>query len=186
MSTQKKLMKHKWGIIAVIILILFSGFLYWLMQSATSKVENTPRSNDLVEFQGSEIEEKDGDRLVWRLSSEKIQVDPKTEKMYFTNPKAEVWEKDGTLLTVTARQGVVDRKKKLVELKQPIEAATDKGDTLQTEGSVYYNMDTRHIKGGKVLVTRHDSTKISGDSFEANAALDQVTVQGHAKVTKGE
>ena len=40
--------------------------------------------------------------------------------------------------------------------------------------------------GGKVLLTRHDKTAVSGDSFETNASLDQVTVQGHAKITKGE
>lgn len=87
---------------------------------------------------------------------------------------------------MTAKLGIVDRAKKTIELKQPIEASTDKGDTLQTEGSVYYNMDTRLIKGGKVLLTRHDKTAVSGDSFETNASLDQVTVQGHAKITKGE
>lgn len=186
MNIRQKLIQNKIGILVAAVLILFAGMLYWFMKSAPTQVEDTPRSDDLVEFQGSEIEEKDGDRLIWRLSSEKIQVDPKTQKMYFTSPKAEIWEKDGTELTVTAKLGIVDRAKKTIELKQPIEASTDKGDTLQTEGSVYYNMDTRLIKGGKVLLTRHDKTAVSGDSFETNASLDQVTVQGHAKITKGE
>ena len=168
------------------VLILFAGMLYWFMKSAPTQVEDTPRSDDLVEFQGSEIEEKDGDRLVWRLSSEKIQVDPKTQKMYFTSPKAEIWEKDGTELTVTAKLGIVDRAKKTIELKQPIEASTDKGDTLQTEGSVYYNMDTRMIKGGKVVMDRHDKTSLKADAFETDSSLTKVTLTGHAQVTKGE
>lgn len=186
MNIRHMLINHKIGILITALLIGFAGMLFWFMQSASVPVETIPDSNDLVEFNGSNIEEKEGDRLVWRLSSEKIQVDPKTEKMYFHNPVAEVWDDDGTKLTVTSPMGIVDRKEKLVELRQPVEASTDKGDTLQTEGSVYYNMDTRLVKGGRAVFRRYDNTTVSGDSFETNAALDQITVQGNAKVTKGE
>ena len=52
--------------------------------------------------------------------------------------------------------------------------------------SVYYNMDTREITGGKVVITRADQTDLSADSFTANAALNAVTLTGHARITKGE
>lgn len=186
MNLKQTLIKHKITILVVVVLALFAFLLYWFMHTAGGPVKDMPPSSDLVEFHGSEIEEKDGDRLSWRLMADKILVDPKTEIMYFIKPKAEIWEKDGTLLTITSDKGVVDRKKKIIELKQPLQAETDKGDTLQTEGSVYYNMDTRLINGGKVLLNRHDQTTLSGDSFVTDAALEHVTVQGHAKVTKGE
>ena len=87
---------------------------------------------------------------------------------------------------MTAKLGIVDRAKKTIELKQPIEASTDKGDTLQTEGSVYYNMDTRMIKGGKVVMDHHDKTSLKADAFETDSSLTKVTLTGHAQVTKGE
>jgi hypothetical protein len=93
---------------------------------------------------------------------------------------------DGVQLTITADQGIVDRNGKTIELKAPLEAHTDQGDSLQTDGSVYYNMDTREITGGKVVITRADQTDLSADSFTANAALNAVTLTGHARITKGE
>ena len=66
MNIRQKLIQNKIAILVAVVLILFAGMLYWFMKSAPTQVEDTPRSDDLVEFQGSEIEEKDGDRLVWR------------------------------------------------------------------------------------------------------------------------
>ena len=57
---------------------------------------------------------------------------------------------------------------------------------MQTDGSVYYNMDTRMIKGGKVVMDRHDKTSLKADAFETDSSLTKVTLTGHAQVTKGE
>lgn len=186
MKFKEKILHNKTTLIVSCIVLFFLGLLLWFLRAADTQIEDNVKESDLVTFNGSSIEEKEGDRLVWRLSAEKILVDPKTNVMYFINPKAQVWEKDGTELDITSKKGIVDRKKRTVELKQPITAQTDKGDTLQTGGSVYYNMDTRLITGGKVLLTRADHTRLSGDSFETNAALDKVKVEGHAKITQGE
>lgn len=186
MKFKEKILHNKTTLIVSCIVLFFLGLLLWFLRAADTQIEDNVKESDLVTFNGSSIEEKEGDRLVWRLSAEKILVDPKTNVMYFINPKAQVWEKDGTELDITSKKGIVDRKKRTVELKQPITAQTDKGDTLQTDGSVYYNMDTRLITGGKVLLTRADYTRLSGDSFETNAALDKVKVEGHAKITQGE
>ena len=106
--------------------------------------------------------------------------------MYFTNPKALVVAEDGTQMTITSDKGVVDRQKRTIEIKPPVKAETDKGDTLQTDGSVYYNMDTRMIKGGKVVMDRHDKTSLKADAFETDSSLTNVKLTGHAQVTKGE
>ena len=63
---------------------------------------------------------------------------------------------------------------------------TNRGDSLQTDGSVYYNMDTREITGGKVMIKRADSAELSADTFATDAALDKVSLTGHARITKGE
>ena len=57
---------------------------------------------------------------------------------------------------------------------------------MQTDGSVYYNMDTRMIKGGKVVMDRHDKTSLKADAIETDSSLTKVTLTGHAQVTKGE
>ena len=171
--------------IAVIAVVGFAVMLYVFMNPNTS--EDTMVSPDkLVEFEGSELEEKQEGKLVWRLTADKIQIDPDTQIMYFTNPKALVVAEDGTQMTITSDKGIVDREKRTIEIKQPVKAETDKGDTLQTDGSVYYNMDTRMIKGGKVVMDRHDKTSLKADAFETDSSLTKVLLTGHAQVTRGE
>lgn len=145
------------------------------------------KTENLVEFEGSELVENKNGKLVWKLTADKIMIDPQTEIMYFTNPKALlVDEEDGTEMTITSPNGVVDRKKHTIEIKPPVSAATNRNDTLQTEGSVYYNMNTHMVKGGKVVMNRHDNTSLRADAFETTTSMDKVTLTGHAQVTKGE
>ncbi|MCH4166228.1 MAG: LPS export ABC transporter periplasmic protein LptC [Megasphaera sp.] len=165
--------------------IAFAVLLYIAMNP--EKTDDMPVSPDkLVQFDGSELEEKKDGKLVWKLTADKIMLDPDTQIIYFDNPKALVYDDDGTETTITSPKGTLDRTKKLIQIQPQVHAVTDKGDTLQTDGTVYYNMDTRMIKGGKVIMQRHDNTGLEADSFETNSSLDKVVLTGHAKVTKGE
>ena len=77
----EKLKKNKISLIAVIAVIGFAVMLYVFMNPNTS--EDTMVSPDkLVEFDGSELEEKQDGKLVWRLTADKIQIDPDTQIMY--------------------------------------------------------------------------------------------------------
>ena len=155
----EKLKKNKISIIAAVVVIAFAVMLYVFMHP--QKTEDPMVSPDkLVEFEGTELEEKKEGQLVWKLTADKIQIDPDTQIMYFTNPKALVIAEDGTQMTITSDKGVVDR--------------------------VYYNMDTRMIKGGKVVMDRNDKTSLKADAFETDSSLTNVKLTGHAQVTKGE
>lgn len=183
--TIKQLQKHKLTIIGAAVVIGLSALLYTFMNP-----EKTPEQqvspDKLVEFSSSELEEEKDGKLVWRLTADKIMIDPDTQIIYFEKPQGLVIDEDGTQTVITSPKGQVDRTKRIIELKPKVEAQNDKGDTLQTDGSVYYNMDTRKINGGKVVMKRHDKTDLEADSFETSSSLDHVVLTGHAKVTKGE
>lgn len=184
--TIAQLKQNKVKIIGAAVVIAFAVLLYSLMDQPVAQPDDVKPDN-LVEFEGSELTENKDGKLVWRLTADKIMIDPQTEVMYFTNPKALlVDEEDGTEMTITSPNGVVDRKKRTIEIKPPVSASTNRNDTLQTEGSVYYNMDTHLIKGGKVVMNRHDNTSLRADAFETTTSMDKVTLTGHAQVTKGE
>ena len=171
----QRIQKYKLPLIVGAFILLFAAVLIPLLREGEKPAEvNTER---FVEFDG---------KLVWHLTADKILVDPDSGKVYFVKPTGTFVSDDGVQLTITADQGIVDRNGKTIELKAPLEAHTDQGDSLQTDGSVYYNMDTREITGGKVVITRADQTDLSADSFTANAALNAVTLTGHARITKGE
>lgn len=181
----ERIKKNKLTIIGGIVVIGFAALLYEFMHPETTP--DAPVNPDkLVEFNGTELEESKDGNLVWKLTADKIMVDPDTENMYFTNPKAVLYDVDGTEMTITSDKGIVDKKKRTIEIKPPVKGVTNLSDTLQTDGSVYYNMDTHMIHGGKVVINRHDSTALHADAFETNTRLDKVTLTGHAQVTKGE
>lgn len=180
---RETLKRNKITLAVIVIVAAFAVMLYVFMHPETTPDQEVS-PDKLVEFNGSEIEEKQNGKLVWRLTAEKIQIDPDTQLMYFTKPQALIIGEDGTQFIVTSDKGVVDRQKRTIEIKPPMKAYTDKNDTLQTDGSVYYNMDTRMIKGGKVEIHRHDHTHLKADAFETNSSLDKVTLTGHAQVTK--
>ncbi|HJE83794.1 LPS export ABC transporter periplasmic protein LptC [Megasphaera sp. ASD88] len=183
--TITQLKQNKGKLIGAACVIAFAALLYSLMEEPVAQPE--VKADNLVEFEGSELVENKNGKLVWKLTADKIMIDPQTEIMYFTNPKALlVDEEDGTEMTITSPNGVVDRKKHTIEIKPPVSAATNRNDTLQTEGSVYYNMNTHMVKGGKVVMNRHDNTSLRADAFETTTSMDKVTLTGHAQVTKGE
>ncbi|MCH4179258.1 MAG: LPS export ABC transporter periplasmic protein LptC [Megasphaera sp.] len=181
----EQLKKNKKTVAIIAGIIAFSVLLYVVMNP--EKTEDVQVSPDkLVQFDGSELEEKKDGKLVWKLTADKIMIDPDTQIIYFDHPKALIYDDDGTETTITSPKGTLDKNKKIIQIQPKVDAVNDKGDTLQTDGTVYYNMNTRMINGGKVVMQRHDKTGLEADAFETSANLDHVVLTGHAKVTKGE
>lgn len=181
----QKLKDHKLTIIGIIVVVGFACMLYSFM-NPTKTPDAPPNPEKLIQFEGTELEEKKDGKLVWQLTADKIMVDPDTQIMYFTNPKALLISEDGTELTITSPKGSADKKQQLIIIQPPVSASTNVGDTLQTDGTVYYNMGTHMVKGGHVVIQRHDQTTLKADAFETNTSLDNVSLTGHAQVTKGE
>lgn len=181
----EQLKKNKITIIVTLVVVGFAAMLYSFMNPEKTS-EPDVATDKLVEFNGTELEESKDGNLVWRLTADKIMIDPQTQNMYFINPKAVLYDVNGTEMTITAEKGTVDKKTQTIELKAPVQAATNVNDTLQTKGSVYYNMNTHLIKGGNVIINRHDNTSLRADAFETTTSLDKVTLTGHAQVTRGE
>ena len=76
----EKLKKNKISIIAAVVVIAFAVMLYVFMHP--QKTEDPMVSPDkLVEFEGTELEEKKEGQLVWKLTADKIQIDPDMQIM---------------------------------------------------------------------------------------------------------
>ncbi len=183
--TIRQLKKNKKTILALAVIAGFAILLYHLLNAPAAAPEQVS-PDKLVEFEGTHLVEYRDGKLVRRLTAYKFQGDPDSVIMFFTNPKALLVDDDGTEMTITSPYGTVDKKNNTIEIKPPVQAETNRNDTLQTEGSVYYNMNTRIIKGGKVVMNRHDNTSLRADAFETNSSMDHVVLTGHAQVTKGE
>lgn len=185
MKLLDRLKKNKRTFITGLVVIAFGIMLYSFMNP--KKTPDPPVNTEkLVQFEGTKLEETKDGHLVWQVTADKIMVDPETQVMYFTNPKALLISDDGTELTLTSPRGSADRGKQTLTIEPPIQAQTNRGDTLQTAGTVYYNMNTHLIKGGQVVITRADTTTLKADAFETNTSLDHVSLTGHAQVTKGD
>lgn len=185
MKLQDRLKKNKRNLMGIVVVIAFAAMLYSFM-NPTKTPDPPVNTEKMVQFEGTKLEETKDGHVVWRVTADKIMIDPDTQVMYFTNPKALLVSDDGIELTLTSPRGSADKAKKTLTIEPPIQAGTNRGDTLQTSGTVYYNMDTHLIKGGQVVITRADTTTLKADAFETNTSLDHVSLTGHAQVTKGD
>ena len=119
-----KLKKNKTPLIVAIVIILFSIALYVSFKDHDEQNEQLSQKTDrLVEFNGSQLEEKKDGKLVWRLTAERIQVDPDTKILYITHPQAVIADVDGKELTIDADKGTVDQTHKKMEINAPIKAS---------------------------------------------------------------
>ena len=84
--TITQLKQNKGKLIGAACVIAFAALLYSLMEEPVAQPE--VKTDNLVEFEGSELVENKNGKLVWKLTADKIMIDPQTEIMYFTNPKA--------------------------------------------------------------------------------------------------
>ena len=92
MKNNKKLI----AIVAAIVLALI-GLIVYIMKDS-GDVGSTPNQNgQLVNFQGADLQEEKDGKLVWALSAEKIEYDPRTKAIVLTNLKGLFYQDDVTL-----------------------------------------------------------------------------------------
>ena len=90
-----KLKHNKITIGVCIIIVLFAGVLYWILSSQDQEDSEQKKNDNLVEFEGSTLEEKKDGKLIWSLTADKIQVDPDTKIIYVTHPHIIIADVDG-------------------------------------------------------------------------------------------
>lgn len=101
MKNNKKLI----AIVAVIVLALI-GLIVYIMKDSGDVGTTQNQNGQLVNFQGADLQEEKDGKLVWALSAEKIEYDPRTKAIVLTNLKGLFYQDDVTT-TITAPHAVL-------------------------------------------------------------------------------
>lgn len=180
-------MKNNKKLIAIVaaLVIAIGGFIAYLMSNSGEAEQQTKvPTGQLVNFSGADLrEEKDG-KLIWALSAEKIEYDPKTKDVVLTNMKG-TFNQNDVVTQVTAPHGKMTGDRKSIDIDGGIQATNSEGATFTTEALHLDNVKKIWTSQGSFIYKGKDVT-ITGDKVSANMALQQLKVEGNAKLTKGE
>lgn len=176
--------KHKKTIIGTAIVLALIGVFVWIFMISSVETPDDPTmpQGDLVTFDGSTISEESNGQVAWTVTAEQIKVNPKTKEVYLTNMKS-VFYKDGKELTVTAPRGHMTADHNTFQLGGGVKAVDQDGAELRTDAITYNNQSKKLSSTSAFTFSNKDAT-ITGDTFEADTVLQNVTAKGHAKLEK--
>ena len=160
MKNNKKLI----AIVAAIVLALI-GLIVYIMKDSGDVGTTQNQNGQLVNFQGADLQEEKDGKLVWALSAEKIEYDPRTKAIVLTNLKGLFYQDDVTT-TITAPHAVLTGDRNSLDIDQGVTATNTDGAEFKTDA---YN--------GKDIT-------LTGDKLEGNMSLKKIKAIGNAKLTK--
>ena len=175
MKNNKKLI----AIVAAIVLALIGLIVYIMKDSNEVNTTQNP-SGQLVNFQGAE-EEKDG-KLVWALSAEKIEYDPRTKAIVLTNLKGLFYQDDVTT-TITAPHAVLTGDRNSLDIDQGVTATNTEGAEFKTE-ALHFDNKTKTLTSKSAFTYNSKDVTLTGDKLEGNMSLKIIKAIGNAKLTK--
>lgn len=174
------LRKWWWLIVALLVVIIGVGYAV-LGEPPNRQMGDTNVA--LVEFKGADVKQEDNGRLVWRLTADKIMMNPVTKVLYLEN--AEALFTDGEhQIHVKADKGQVDNATKQIQLEGSIEVRGNNGIYVKA-ANLAYDGKKDLLTADKGIRLERDGMVLTGDRLVADRGLKQARVIGHARLVKG-
>ena len=177
MKNNKKLI----AIVAAIVLALIGLIVYIMKDSNEVNTTQNP-SGQLVNFQGADLQEEKDGKLVWALSAEKIEYDPRTKAIVLTNLKGLFYQDDVTT-TITAPHAVLTGDRNSLDIDQGVTATNTEGAEFKTE-ALYFDNKTKMLTSKSAFTYNSKDVTLTGDKLEGNMSLKIIKAIGNAKLTK--
>ena len=133
MKNNKKLI----AIVAAIVLALI-GLIVYIMKDSNEVTTTQNPSGQLVNFQGADLQEEKDGKLVWALSAEKIEYDPRTKAIVLTNLKGLFYQDDVTT-TITAPHAVLSGDHSSLDIDGGVTATNTEGANFKTDALHFDN-----------------------------------------------
>ena len=173
MKNNKKLI----AIVAAIVLALI-GLIVYIMNVGTTQNQN----GQLVNFQGADLQEEKDGKLVWALSAEKIEYDPRTKAIVLTNLKGLFYQDDVTT-TITAPHAVLTGDRNSLDIDQGVTATNTDGAEFKTD-ALHFDNKTKTLTSKSAFTYNGKDITLTGDKLEGNMSLKKIKAIGNAKLTK--
>ena len=177
MKNNKKLI----AIVAAIVLALI-GLIVYIMKDSSDVGTTQNQNGQLVNFQGADLQEEKDGKLVWALSAEKIEYDPRTKAIVLTNLKGLFYQDDVTT-TVTAPHAVLTGDRNSLDIDQGVTATNTDGAEFKTD-ALHFDNKTKTLTSKSAFTYKGKDITLTGDKLEGNMSLKKIKAIGNAKLTK--
>lgn len=174
---------------ACIILLLAGGLYYFFRAeppqpvSPVSESKPAPAGANLT-FAGSTIIEEKNGKKSWELNAETIEADANGKVVYLKKINGTFYQEKGGKVDLVAQEGILDTKTHDIVLQGDIKATSSDGAVFTAPQGKYVDQTKFFYGTGGIRLTRGE-TVITGDSIEADTAMEKVKVQGNAKAVTG-
>lgn len=177
MKNNKKLI----AIVSAIVLVLVGLIAYIMTDSDEPSTKSSP-TGQLVNFQGAELQEEKDGKLVWALSAEKIEYDPRSKAIVLTNLKG-LFYQDNVTTTITAPHAVLSGDHSSLDIDGGVTATNTENATFKTE-ALHFDNKTKVLTSKSAFTYTGNDVILTGDKLEGNMSLQQIKAMGNAKLTK--
>ena len=177
MKNNKKLI----AIVAAIVLALI-GLIVYIMKDSGDVGTTQNQNGQLVNFQGADLQEEKDGKLVWALSAEKIEYDPRTKAIVLTNLKGLFYQDDVTT-TITAPHAVLSGDHSSLDIDGGVTATNTDGAEFKTD-ALHFDNKTKTLTSKSAFTYNGKDITLTGDKLEGNMSLKKIKAIGNAKLTK--
>ena len=125
-------MKNNKKLIAIVVAIVIAlvGLIAFILHDSGDSSSKGANNGQLVNFQGAELQEEKDGKLVWALSAEKIEYDPRSKSIVLTNLKGLFYQDDVTT-TITAPHAVLSGDHSSLDIDGGVTATNTEGANLR-------------------------------------------------------
>ena len=173
--------KNLMAILAAIVLALI-GLIVYIMKDSGDVGTTQNQNGQLVNFQGADLQEEKDGKLVWALSAEKIEYDPRTKAIVLTNLKGLFYQDDVTT-TITAPHAVLTGDRNSLDIDQGVTATNTDGAEFKTD-ALHFDNKTKTLTSKSAFTYNGKDITLTGDKLEGNMSLKKIKAIGNAKLTK--
>lgn len=176
-------MKKNKKLIAIVIAVLavFGGLIWFLFGGGQGIVTDSPTGR-LINFSGADLREEQDGKLIWALTADTIEYDPKTKAINMKNLKG-TFNQDDVVMQLTAPEATMSSDHKSLDMTGGIHATTSEGASFDTE-ALHFDNTKKELSTNTPFTFDNNEATITGDTLVANMALRHIEVKGHAKLVK--
>ncbi len=177
-------MKNNKKLIAIVVAIVIAlvGLIAFILHDSGDSSSKGANNGQLVNFQGAELQEEKDGKLVWALSAEKIEYDPRSKSIVLTNLKGLFYQDDVTT-TITAPHAVLTGDRNSLDIDQGVTATNTEGAEFKTE-ALHFDNKTKMLTSKSAFTYNSKDVTLTGDKLEGNMSLKIIKAIGNAKLTK--
>lgn len=164
---------------------VMAGLVAWTVFTVPPEPKETdaPSEPKNVEYHANTITEEKNGRRIWDIKADMSVTDVVTQATTFKNAEGHYYQENGTVITLTAPEGVYASDTNNIKLLGGVRATTTEGAELVSDALEWVASEDRLVATGRAKLTR-PGVSAEADRIEAWAGFTAFRASGNAHLVK--